>query len=211
MASEGNRPLLLASRSPRRAALLRAAGLRFVAVQPRVRERTRPFPGVGGVRRMAMVNAAAKANAAAPEGSGRWTLGADTVVVLGRQLFGKPRRLADAARMLTRLQGRTHRVITAVCLLGPRRRACRFSVTSRVTFRRMDKAAIADYLRRVHVLDKAGAYAAQADARLILRRIEGSWSNVVGLPMEHLRRKLRALGLPAGRTVKRLAFSRASS
>ena len=201
--------LILASRSPRRTSLLRGAGIPFVAVDSRARERSRPPRGPGGPRLLAMANAEAKAAAVARAHPGRWVLGADTVVVLDRHLFGKPRNIADAARMLGRLQGRTHRVITAVCLLRPPGRGRRFAVTSRVTFRALDAEGIRGYLRRVHTLDKAGAYAAQEHAWLIIRRVTGSWSNVVGLPMERLRRELRALGLPSGGRGKRLAFSRA--
>ena len=201
-------PLILASASPRRASLLRGAGIPFVAVESRARERVRPPRGPGGPRLLAMANAEAKAAAVARAHPGRWVLGADTVVVLDHHLFGKPRDAADAVRMLGRLQGRTHRVITAVCLVRSPDRGRRFAVTSRVTFRAMDAEGIRGYLRRVHTLDKAGAYAAQEHAGLIIRRVTGSWSNVVGLPMERLGRELRAVGFPArAPRAKRLAFS----
>jgi septum formation protein len=154
-----------------------------------------------------MANAEAKAATVARAHPRRWVLGADTVVVLDHHLFGKPRDAADAVRMLGRLQGRTHRVITAVCLLRPPDRGRRFAVTSWVTFRAMDAEGIRGYLRRVHTLDKAGAYAAQEHAGLIIRRVTGSWSNVVGLPMERLSRELRGVGFPVrAPRAKRLAF-----
>ncbi len=197
--------LLLASCSPRRAALLRAAGIRFAAMAPRTRERSRASRGAGGPQRMAMANAADKAAAGARARPGHWALGADTIVVLGRRIFGKPRHAAEAARMLSQLQGRTHRVITAVCLARKGSRARRFAVTSRVTFRPMNAAAIARYLRRVSTRDKAGAYAAQERPRQIIRRIEGSRSNVIGLPMERLRPVLRALGFLVRRSARNRA------
>jgi septum formation protein len=202
--------LILASASPRRASLLRRAGIPFRALPARVREHEPPTTAGKRAAAVALHNARLKAGAVARACPGRWVLGADTVVALDGRLYAKPRDLAHAARMLSRLQGRTHRVTTGVCLRRAPGGRAEFTVTSRVTFRPMDAAAIAGYLKRVHALDKAGAYAAQERAHLIILRVRGSWSNVVGLPMERLRRELRALGLPPGRGGKRLAFSGAA-
>lgn len=209
--------LLLASASPRRAELLRRAGIRFQAIPSRIRERAPRTTAGTRAASVALHNARLKAEAIARGRPGRWVLGADTVVALDGRLYAKPRDFGDAARMLARLQGRTHRVTTGVCLRRVPDGRREFTVTSRVSFLRMDAEAIRAYLRRVHTLDKAGAYAAQEHARLIIRRITGSRSNVVGLPMERLRRELRKIGprFPrkggAGEGGKRLAFRRAAA
>lgn len=200
-------PLILASCSPRRASLLRAAGIPFRAVPSRVREHEPRTGERAPAATVARHNARLKCEAVARALPGCWVLGADTVVALAGRMFGKPRDLAEAARILARLAGRTHRVVTAVCLSRWPGRRRQFTVTSHVTFRPLDAEGIRRYLRRVHTLDKAGAYAAQEHARLIIRRIRGSRTNVVGLPMERLRRELRSVGFPARATrAKRLAF-----
>jgi septum formation protein len=118
-------------------------------------------------------------------------LAADTLVYIGTTLFGKPLDLDDAFRMLTQLQGATHQVVTGVCLIhlrGHRQRI--FFETSDVTFRSLAPEEIRHYLARIDPLDKAGAYAIQEHGDLIIREITGSFSNVVGLPMERLKAEL---------------------
>ena len=118
-------------------------------------------------------------------------IGADTVVAIGDQLFGKPADASDAAVMLGELSGKTHEVTTGVCL------ACRstgeltvLAETTRVTFRRLSAQRIRDYIDQVHVLDKAGAYAIQEHGDALVRELSGSFTNVVGLPVERLREVL---------------------
>lgn len=191
--SRKDHPIILASASPRRADLLREAGIPFVVRPPCMREATPLTHSQLTPRELAIRNAEKKARDIARRFSGRWVLGADTVVVLGRRIFGKPRDMREAEAMLSRLVGRAHRVVTGVCLCR-RRRDCRvFAVTSRVVFKKLDHAGIRDYLRRIHPLDKAGAYAAQEHTDRIIARVEGSFSNVVGLPMERFRREWRAV------------------
>ncbi len=134
-------------------------------------------------RRIALFNARLKAREVAQRHPGRWVLGADTVVALGRHIFGKPRDLEEAEWMLAHLVGRTHRVITAVCLQKFPGKKREFDVTSRVTFRELEKAAIRRYLRLIHPLDKAGGYAIQEHGERIVAEISGSYSNVMGLPV----------------------------
>ena len=124
----------------------------------------------------------------------RTILGADTVVTLDGRLFGKPRDLPHAEEMLLALQGKTHEVITGVTVITPSHTSSFFEST-RVTFHPLGTAQIRDYLARVHVLDKAGAYAIQEHGDLIIESISGSFSNVVGLPQERLRTALADLGL----------------
>ena len=118
-------------------------------------------------------------------------LGADTLVFLDAEIMGKPRDLADARRMLARLQGRTHQVVTGVSLIhlrGHRERL--FAVSTDVTFRPLTAEQIGDYLSKMNPLDKAGAYAIQEHGDLIISEISGSFSNVVGLPIERVEEEL---------------------
>ncbi|MCC6741633.1 MAG: septum formation protein Maf [Planctomycetia bacterium] len=178
--------IILASASPRRVELLRDMGVHFTVVPSRVEEVE------GGHLRpeeTAVTNACRKALAVAKDHPRALVIGADTVVALGRRLFGKPRDRRHAARMLAALSGKTHEVVTAVCLAGARFEV--FDERTLVTFRRLTTRAIAAYLDRVHVLDKAGAYAIQEHGDALVLRISGSFTNVVGLPVERLRGALK--------------------
>ncbi|MGH9493195.1 MAG: Maf family protein, partial [Terriglobales bacterium] len=124
----------------------------------------------------------------------RLVLGADTVVIIGGKVLGKPRDRKDAARMLRLLSGRTHRVTTAVCLIGPGFEDVR-TETTRVTMRKLDEQEIHDYVASGEPMDKAGAYAIQGLASRWISRIEGCYFNVVGLPVPLVYRMLRAHGL----------------
>jgi septum formation protein len=146
-------------------------------------------------------NARLKAAAVAARHPGALVLGADTLVYLDGEPLGKPATLAEAQAMLGRLAGRTHVVCTGVCLAGPEsgRLDC-FHDETRVTFRALDASAISDYLAKVHVLDKAGGYAAQEHGELIIASIDGSLSNVVGLPLEVLGPRLEQWGATVRRS-----------
>jgi septum formation protein len=180
--------IILASQSPRRQELLRQMGVRFRVVTAAVAE----VHGHGrAARAICKRNALAKAAAVAQKFPKQTVLGADTLVHLGDELLGKPASLAEARRMLGRLSGRTHHVTTACALVcGGRQKV--FSVTTRVTFRELSRAQISAYLRAVPVLDKAGAYAVQLKGEWIVEALHGSFTNVVGLPMERLRSELAA-------------------
>ncbi len=182
-------PLILASASPRRSELLSRANLPFeVITRPCVESESPDL----SARELAQWNAHRKAAAVAGLHPGRLVLGADTVVSLDGVSLGKPRDLADAEAMLRRLQGRTHHVVTGVCLLQqspPRTRL--FFEQTRVTFHPLSRAQIRRYLGLIQPLDKAGAYALQDHGDLIVREIHGSYSNVVGLPMERVEGELR--------------------
>ncbi|PTY01415.1 septum formation protein Maf [Verrucomicrobia bacterium LW23] len=203
------RPLILASTSPRRRELIRELGLPHVAHSVDVLELTQETAPALAPGELALVNAMRKAAAVAalPEhAEGRQVvLGADTIVVLEGRILGKPRDLTEAAHFLQMLGGKTHAVMSAVALHVPepprlppgagRARFLTLVETTAVTFRPLSQEVIAEYLREVPVLDKAGAYALQQRADLILDRIEGSASNVIGLPMEGLRGLLVDAGL----------------
>lgn len=143
-------------------------------------------------RELAMLNAYRKAAYVARRFPGRLVLGADTVVCLGTRKFGKPCDLDEAVRMLEHLQGRTHHVITGVALIrleGGEERV--FAETTHVTFRPLTRMEIEAYVARVNPLDKAGAYAIQEHGEMIVAAIDGSYSNVVGLPIERLLEELK--------------------
>jgi len=181
--------LILASASPRRQELLRQCGVCFEVVPADTPERD---DDALTARELAQLNAHRKARAVAKRYPDRLVLGADTVVACGPRLYGKPADRADALRMLGELQGRTHEVVTGVCLLHLRaHRECLFAEATAVTFRPLSEAQLRDYLARVHPLDKAGAYAIQEHGELLVAEIVGSYSNVVGLPVERLLAVLR--------------------
>ncbi|HET9418209.1 MAG TPA: Maf family protein [Chthoniobacterales bacterium] len=186
-------PLVLASNSPRRRELLAAAGFEFQVVAPNITER---HDVDLTARELTSLNATRKALAVARRCFGRIVLAADTVVVLDADILGKPQSLGEAAAMLRRLSGRAHEVCSAVFICDPvRRRWTTFQDVSRVDFRRLTDARIRAYIKSVDVLDKAGAYAAQERADEIIERIEGSYTNVIGLPMERTVAALAQFGI----------------
>ena len=181
--------LILASASPRRAELLRQAGVQFTVSASDIPELHHEF--LTG-REVSQINAYRKARSVAKKHPDQLVLAADTMVYLDTQLFGKPANLEDAYQMIERLQGQTHQVITAICLMHMRDR--RYKVCAEctsVTFRRLDASAIRRYLNQVDPLDKAGAYAIQEQGDSIVERISGSYTNVVGLPLERLKTELK--------------------
>ena len=209
--------LILASSSPRRHQLLRTLGIPFSVRTPDVDER--PLPGErpdAHVRRLALTKARDAVRGLDSGSGARWALGADTVVVLDGEILGKPRDARHARAMLGRLAGRTHEVLTGVALVpvgergpGARRapvfcaRARTAVVRSRVTMRPFDGPAIDRYVASGEPLDKAGSYAVQGRGRRLVVAVEGSLTNVVGLPMERLERLLADCGLAVSRRAVR--------
>ena len=187
-------PLILASASPRRAELLRQLGFQFQVVPSTAPEVRRAHLSPG---ELCQLNACRKARLVAPRFPDHVVLGADTLVCLGSKLFGKPIDAKDAEAMLMQLQGRTHHVVTGVCLLHLRtHKRTVFAATSAVTFRGLDLQQIRQYLQLVHPLDKAGAYAIQEHGDRIVEHLVGSFANVVGLPTERLTIELKAFAEP---------------
>lgn len=140
---------------------------------------------------VAVTNACRKAISVADANRAATVIGADTVVALGNRLFGKPADASAAAAMLGELSGDTHEVTTGVCLVNRSTAELTvFAETTRVTFHRLSARQIRDYIDRVHVLDKAGAYAIQEHGDALVQQISGSSANVVGLPVERLREVL---------------------
>jgi septum formation protein len=184
-------PLILASASPRRAELLRQLKLEFKVLAADTMEVAHEHLSP---LELCQLNAHHKARAVAKKIPDALVLGADTLVFLEREIFGKPHDLAEAKQMLAKLQGRTHQVVTGVSLIHLRvHRERLFAVSTDVTFLPLTTEQISDYLTKINPLDKAGAYAIQEHGEMIVSEISGSYSNVVGLPVERLQEELESL------------------
>lgn len=195
----GGRPVVLASTSPRRAELLRLAGLPFRIRTAEIDETPLQDEPPGD---LAERLARGKATAPVALPSPCLAIGADTVVVVGGSVLGKPRDRDDARRMLRLLCGRWHEVITAVAVRAiPEETLKAERVTSRVHFAPMSEDEIEWYASSGEGMDKAGAYALQGKGALFISAIEGSYTNVIGLPMEilyHMLRRYDVLPAPGG-------------
>jgi septum formation protein len=185
--------LILASASPRRRELLAQLGVPFEVVVAEIVEHEE---ATTDPRVMVAHNAALKADWVAARHPDALVLGADTTVFIDGHALNKPRDLAEARAMLRRLSGRTHTVFTGLAL---RRSSDGLriddGVASDVTFKPLDDATIETYLARVHTLDKAGGYAIQEHADLIVAGYRGSYSNIIGLPLETTKQLLTRGGL----------------
>ena len=186
---------MLASASPRRQELLRAAGISFEVQPANLPEIPQPDESP---RSFAERMAQEKALAIASLRTNDFILGADTIVIVDRQILGKPHDLSDAARMLRLLSGRSHEVITAVCLLDPKHKTeSHTDVRSESTLVTMDDLSepeILSYAATGEPMDKAGAYAIQGRASRWIPRIEGDYANVVGLPVSLVFKMLKEHG-----------------
>ena len=181
-------PLILASASPRRAELLRQVNLDFKIVPSDAPELAHEHLSP---LELCQLNAHRKARAVAKRFPDALVLGADTLVFLDEEILGKPASLAEAHSMMERLQGRTHQVVTGADLIHLRaHREHIFAVSSQVTFRPLTAADIRAYFAKVNPLDKAGAYAIQEHGDMIVEKVSGSYSNVVGLPVDKLLEEL---------------------
>jgi septum formation protein len=185
--------LILASGSPRRVQLLWDAKFEPEVIPAEVDELRCDFLTP---TELTLFNAFQKAAAVAVRHPDAVVLGADTLVALGSEVFGKPRDLFDARRMLEKLVGKTHRVITGVSLIQVSvGRVITRAVHTTVTIRPLTATEIEAYLEIAEPLDKAGSYAAQKSPDLIIQEIKGSFTNVVGLPMELVRPLLNSVGI----------------
>jgi len=177
-------PLLLASRSPQRRAILEQLGIPFEVVAPQWEELA------GEPTETVRANALGKAGSVAPGGPGaRPVLGVDTEVVVDGRVFGKAENEAEAEAMLEALAGRTHEVVSGLCLITPGWEVVEHEVT-KVTFRPLDARDLAAYVSFGEWEGRAGAYAVQGRGAALVERIEGDYLNVVGLPVALLVRLL---------------------
>lgn len=184
--------LILASESPRRRELLRQICEKFEVCSADVREissGTDPFF-------VPQHNAGLKASCVADKYPDALVIGADTVIIFEGQVIGKPRDLADAKRMLTAFSGKSHYVVTGVALKRTGKQPVDISYIEKsiVTFKETDASVIEEYLQKVNVLDKAGAYALQEHGDMIISTCAGEAENVVGLPLVRLQKLLRQYG-----------------
>jgi septum formation protein len=183
--------MILASVSARRKYLLQSIGIDFNVIPADVTESHH-----GYYKTVAIKNAVAKAKAVAELHQNELVLGADTVIELNGDVIGKPANIEDAAVILKKLSGKQHNVVTAICLIRRDENVqCIFTESSKVYFRHIDDIVITEYLNKVHVLDKAGAYAIQEHGDILIDKIEGHLDNIIGLPTAKLKVALTACGL----------------
>jgi septum formation protein len=187
--------LHLASRSPRRSELLARLGLDFGVLDIDIPEQRQPGEAPDDYGRRVAREKAGAGLLRVMAVPGAVVLGADTEVVLGDDVFGKPADDADAAAMLRRLSGRTHRVITAVSLVSASRELQATSI-SEVTFAPLTEDEIVAYVASGEPRGKAGAYAIQGRAQVFISHLSGSYSGVMGLPLHETATMLRAFGMP---------------
>lgn len=186
--------LILASTSPRRADLLRQLGLEFKVVPSNIPE---VEGGVLSAGEVAQINAYRKARAVSKKYPDAVVVGVDTVVVAADRLFGKPATLREAEQMLMALQGKRHQVVTGVCLIHLRTHHQKvFSEYTDVTFRPLTLEQIRHYHRQTNPLDKAGGYGIQEQGDVLVEAISGSFTNVIGLPLERFEAEWAAFAEP---------------
>lgn len=183
--------LILASTSPRRSELLNSMGVDFEVIPSAVEEL---HDARIHAAQLCEVNAERKAEDVAQRNPGRVVLGADTLVILGQSLYGKPCNLSEARQMLEELAGQKHQVITAVCLMNGVRKSVFHDITE-VEFKPLSEDDISNYISSVSVLDKAGAYGIQERGEMLVHRTVGSFSNVMGLPVERLAEEFDRWGI----------------
>ena len=191
--------LILASSSPRRAEILRHAGFTFDVYRTHTDETPRPHESARAhVRRIALAKAHLAARREARRNRPAVVIGADTVVVVHGEIFGKPADVKEARRMLRLLSGRTHRVLTGVCIVRvPDGREIEDVETTRVRFLKLTNQEIDDYIATGEPFDKAGGYGIQGIGGRFIASIEGCYFNVMGLPLSRVWSMLREVGYPA--------------
>lgn len=184
--------IVLASASPRRSELMTLAGVEFRVVPADICET--PLPGEAPVDHVIRLSQEKAAEVAQTQ-AGRFFIGADTIVVLDGAILGKPSDAADAMRMLSGLSGRNHEVVTGFTVFD-KSSGSKISraVCTEVTFKELNESEISAYIATGCPMDKAGAYAIQGGAVHFIRSINGSYTNVIGLPMTELYEALQAVG-----------------
>jgi len=185
--------ITLASSSPRRKALLEEAGLTFSICPADIDEDIRKGESP---REHTIRLAEEKAQVVAKKTNDSWIIGADTIVFIDNQILGKPSDINEARKMLNLISGRYHTVVTAFCILNVSTgKTVKKAVESKVKIKKLADKEIEDYLKTGEPLDKAGAYAVQGVGNFMIEEIGGSYTNVVGLPMEELKDALKKVGI----------------
>ena len=189
--------LILASRSPRRAELLKEIIKSFRIIPSNIKEKCLESESPDTyVLRVSREKAESVSGGEEPRNGGCWVLAGDTIVVLEGTILGKPEDADDARRMLEHLQDRGHEVITGICLLNREERVCCLeTVRTQVWMRRIEPEEIEAYIQTGEPFDKAGGYAIQGQGGRFVRKIDGSYSNVVGLPTERLQALFSEYGI----------------
>lgn len=186
------RPLILASSSPRRQYLMKEAGFTFTVEKPDVEE---IFPDDLPAEQIARYLASLKAEFFRPNLREQIVVTADTVVILGKRILNKPNDRTEAIEMLSSLSGRTHTVMTGVCILT-KEQEISFDDSTQVTFQDLDQNEIQYYIDQYKPYDKAGAYGAQDWIGMVaLKKIEGSYFNVMGLPIHKVYQELKTFAV----------------
>lgn len=175
--------IYLASRSPRRRALLKKFGFRFQCLFPNIKERLK----TKNPKQLAIKIAQQKVNAVKDKINQGIIIGIDTIIVINNRIIGKPKNKADARKILKSLSGKTHKVISGIYILQkPNQRSIKLTETTKVTFRKLADWEIEKYLKTNEPYDKAGAYGIQGRAGIFVKKINGCYFNVVGLPINKL-------------------------
>jgi septum formation protein len=191
-----NQQIILASASPRRRELLQQIGLEFLVIPSHAEEKELPGETPEEhVVRLSLAKATEIANR--QDVSGRWVIGSDTIVLCDGQILGKPTDPSHAAVMLKQLSGREHRVLSGYAVIDRQTGQHRAeAVSTKVWFRHLTEAEITGYIATGEPADKAGAYAIQGLGICFVARIDGSYTNVVGLPLCKLTLAMKELGVP---------------
>ncbi|MFT4578503.1 MAG: septum formation protein [Nitrospinales bacterium] len=187
--------IVLASQSPRRLELLKELFSQFEVAPSSIEEVLDP-----GLRPEANAQnlARAKAESIAPNFPDCWVIGADTLVTLDHEIFGKPEDEEDAKRILKKISGREHIVVTGICVVGPKKTLDK-AVISQVKIKPLTDQEIEDYIATSEPMDKAGAYAIQGKGSFMVRSFSGSKNNIIGLPLDELKTLLKKTYHPAYR------------
>ena len=190
--NENNSRLVLASQSPRRRELLKEISNQFEVAPSSIKEvldiGLRPAENARNIAR-------AKAESIAPSFPNSWVIGADTLVTLDDEIFGKPDDEKDAERILKRLSGREHIVVTGIWVVGPQKSLDKY-VISKIKIKPLTIQEIKDYIATGEPMDKAGAYAIQGKGSFMVRSFSGSKTNIIGLPIDELKVLLKKTRYP---------------
>lgn len=185
--------LILASGSPRRIGLLKMLGCKFEIVPNKIKEKINPrLSPIQNVKWLSRL----KALDVVPKASEGIVIAADTIVVLGKTILGKPKNQKEAQRMLRDLSGKEHQVITGLTVVNTKtKKILQNAVITKVKFRKLTTGLIKKYIESDEPLDKAGAYGIQGKAALLVESIRGDYFNIVGLPLNALNRLLEKFGM----------------